>query len=452
MRRSVVRINLVFPLLLLFSLLACNFSGAVVSGLAATQTFSVRATALMATAWAIQPAASQTPTTPPVTPTEALPTLTATLTLTLTPTFTLTVVHVMLPGDPAGTTRYITDPVTKDYAPEMRSPSGSDLYQNNRYERPYSAGVMYYLPDVDITRAEMKIAAPWIYITILPVGARAEGIGQTMYGVEIDRNLDGRGNFLIWGASPAGTTWTTDGVQVWQDTNNDVGGPAPQLSDAPFLSGNGYDQNLFDGGQGSDPDLAWIRQAGGGKVQLAFKYSLLSGATKFLWNAIADSGVRNPAWFDYNDRFTQAEAGSPLTAQGDLYPLKAISAVDSTCRDAYGFTPTGSEPNLCIINGSISGKAAWDIDHNNALDANELTVAVIAGDPLTLGQGACPSTGYRTAITNSSGIYAFSDLPAGTYCVSYSHSPAPGFYATPNPVTITLLPGENKYVNFGVPW
>jgi hypothetical protein len=438
---------------LLAAALACNFGNPSLSGAAVTQTYAARVTALMATAWASRPSATLTQTSPTVTPSQAPVPFTPTLTLTLTPTLTLAVVHQMTPGEPVGANRFVTDPLTKDYAPEMRSPSGSDVYQNNRWERPYSAGVMYYLPDIDLTRAELRIAPPWIYITLTTAGERAEGIGQTMYGVEIDRNLDGRGDFLIWGASPAAAAWTTAGVQVWKDSNLDVGGPAPQISDAPFLTGNGYDQSLFNGGQGADPDLAWIRNAGGGKIQLAFKYSLLSGATKFWWNALADGGVRNPAWFDYNDRFTQAEAGSPLTVQGELYPLKALYALDNTCRDPYGFTPTGAEPGVCILNGSISGKAAWDIDHNSVLDAHELSVAVIAGDQVTLGQGACPSAGYRSAVTNSAGVYVFGDLPAGTYCVTYSHSPAPpSGYATPNPVTVILHSAENKWLNFGIPW
>ena len=252
---------------------------------------------------------------------------------------------------------------------------------------------------------------------------------------------------------PPDANWTVNGVEVWQDLNFDVGGPRPQLSDAPWTGGNGYDRKIFSGGQGADPDLAWIRQiAGGSQVQLAFKYSAIGSAPQFLWNGLADLGVRNPAWFDYNDHFTQSEAGSPLPIQTDLYPLQALWGVDNTCRDAYGFLPTGMELGLCQYYGSISGALCWDINHDGACDANELTIAPIAGDTISLGQGACPAGGYKSAVTDSQGKYSFTDLSAGPYCIGFIHVPAPGFLINPNPMNVTLLPGESKVVNLSIPW
>jgi hypothetical protein len=367
------------------------------------------------------------------------------------PTPTFTVLHLATPPGAAGTTRYITDPETKDYAPQKKSPAGSDVFARNRYERPYTAETMEYLSDVDLTRVEMKIAAPWVYITFAFAGPRAEGIGRTMYGAEFDVDRDGRGDFLVWGASPAGAEWTADGVEVREDTNSDVGGAHPQLSDVSMAPGDGYDRMIFSGGQGADPDLAWTRQIeGGSKVQLAFKYSAIGSAAQFLWNGLADSGVRNPEWFDYNDHFTPDEAGSPLTAEAGLYPLRALSGIDNTCRDAYGFTPTGSEPGLCLYYGSISGTVAWDIDHDGTLSAVERSTAAISGDMVTLGQGACPAAGYKTAVSDALGGYAFADLPIGTYCVRVIHS-LPWPIEIPS-VTVILSPGESETVDFPVPW
>jgi hypothetical protein len=370
---------------------------------------------------------------------------------TPTPTTTPTVIHVITPPGAPGTTRYITDPETRDYAPQKKAPPGADVFAGNRYERPYTAGAMEYLSDVDLKRVELKIAAPWVYITFEFVAPRAEGIGRTIYGAEFDVDRDGRGEFLVWGVSPAGANWTTDGVEVWGDPNSDVGGTHPQTSDPLNPSANGYDQKLFAGGQGADPDLAWIRSLpGGSKVQLGFKYSAIGNAAQFLWNGLADAGVRKPDWFDYNDHFTAAEAGSPLPAQADLYPLKALYGVDNTCRDAYGFTPGGLEPGLCQYYGSIRGVVAWDIDHSGSLDATELTIALISGDTVTLGQGACPSAGYKTAVTDAEGRYAFPDLPIGTYCVGLLHT-IPNPISVP-PVTVSLAPGQEHTVDFPVPW
>jgi hypothetical protein len=296
----------------------------------------------------------------------------------------------------------------------------------------------------------MKIAPPWVYITFTLAGTRAEGVGQTMYGAEFDTDKDGRENYLIWGASPAKTDWTTDGVEVWKDTNYDVGGPEPGIGNAPWLTGNGYDQNLFSSGQGADADLAWIRQLGGEKVQLAFKYTAIGSAPQFLWNGVADVGVKRPEWYEYNDHFTQAEAGSPLTAQTSLYPLKKLFGLDNTCRDAYGFTPAGTEKGLCQYYGTISGVVAWDLDHSDTLDPIELSTTSIGGDTVTLGQGACPSSGFKTAVTDSNGKFSFPDLLIGKYCVGLIHTvPNP---IPVNPVTVQLAPGENKMVYLPVRW
>jgi hypothetical protein len=371
------------------------------------------------------------------------------------PTPTLTVIHQVTPPGMSGTTRYITDPESKDYAPQQKANPGADVFAENRYERPFTAETMGYLADVDLKRVEMKIAAPWVYVTFEIEGARSEGIGQTVYGAEFDTDKDGRGEFLVWGVSPAGAEWTVVGVEVWKDSNNDAGGPTPQGADASWSGGNGYDERLFADGQGADPDLAWIRQIeGGAKVQLAFKYSVLGNASQFLWNGLADAGIRNPEWFDYNDHFTAAEAGSPNTYDGDRYPLKALWGVDNTCRDAYGFTPTGSEPGLCLYTGTISGTVFRDytccvepdLSGNGILDPEEPGLSV---GQVLLGEGACPLHDFRATAPDSSGRYAFSDIPAGQYCVAFDYINPAITFTTPVAVTVTLAAGEHEVVNFG---
>ncbi len=421
-------------------LLACNLSGFAAGGTGAATPGSESAVP-SGSAGTVAAAASDTPA-PSDTP---------------QPTATYTIVHLMTPVDTSGTTRFITDLSTKPYAAQKKAIGGDD-YSTNRYERPFTATDMVYLPDVDLTRVEMRIQSPWVYITFEFAGPRSEGIGQTMYGAEFDTNKDGRGEYLVWGASPPSAAWTTDGVEVLQDTNADVGGPTPQVTNAPWNLGDGYDKKLVSSGQGADPDLAWIRQIeGGAKVQLAFKYSAIGNAPQFLWNGLADDGVRNPKWFDYNDHFTQAEAGSPYPVQTSLYPLKGLYALDNTCRDPYGFTPTGTEPGLCAYFGTISGTVFRDfyapnpastID-NGVLDANE---PVWPHGTVNLGQGACPATGYKSAGIGAPGTYAFAGIPIGVYCVSFIPGDPTVHTTSPIAVAVTLTPDATKIVNFGVDW
>ncbi len=427
-------------------LIACILTGTSVGGVTvvvvtAEKTESIGAGGAAPTSEAPPAAAEMTPTESPA------------------PTSTFTIVHLTTPPGASGTTRYITDIKTKDYSPQKKAIGGDD-YNNNRYERPFTAETMEYLSDIDLTRVEMKIMSPWVYITFEFVEPRAAGIGQTMYGAEFDTNKDGRGEYLVWGASPADGSWTTDGVEAWKDTNYDVGWTNPQVTNAPWLNGDGYDKNLVASGVGDDPDLAWIRQIeGGAKVQLAFKYSAIANAPEFLWNGLADLGVRNPAWFDYNDRFTQAEAGSPYPAHTKYYPLKTLFGLDNTCRDAYGFTPTGTEAGLCIYTGDISGTVFRDRNYanppstidNGILDAGEPGVNM---GTVILGQGACPSTGFKTATYGSPGVYSFPGLSIGTYCVNFTimWADPSGHMTSPAHVTVTLTPGEHEVVNFGLDW
>jgi hypothetical protein len=138
-------------------------------------------------------------------------------------------------------------------------------------------------------------------------------------------------------------------VQIWEDPNGDVGGPVPVRSDAPGER-DGYEKLTFDQGRGTDPDAAWARfsPANATDAQIAFKRDAIGMDLEFLWAAWADAGNKQPGWFDYNDHFTSAEAGSPLSAQAN-YPLAALFAVDNTCRMAYGFTLLGTEPGACYI-------------------------------------------------------------------------------------------------------
>jgi hypothetical protein len=267
-----------------------------------------------------------------------------------TPTQTATIVHTSTPGTPGAVEWYVTDYSSKSTAAEKRAPGG-DSYTWNLYERPFLAADMKYLPGVDIVRADMMKSGTWFYVTIrLQEAPTADEKAAARYGVEVDADIDGRGDYLIWAAAPGGTAWSTDGVQVWTDKNNDVGGPVPVKSDPPDPGRDGYDDLVFDQGIGADPDAAWARFAPEDpkRVQIAFKAATIGNDVEFLWGVWADAGSRQPGWFDYDDRFTFAEAGSPLNTKAE-YPLKALEALDNTCRMAYGFTLLGTEPGACYI-------------------------------------------------------------------------------------------------------
>ncbi len=451
MRRRHVRTFVLGLSALALVALSCNVTGAAPSievAVALTQT------AAAVEAQPGQPAAAVATTAAPPAGTAA-PVEQATATLEPSPTTRPPVVHGAQPGNPGGATNYISDRSSKALAAERRA-IGDD-YTRNWLERPFSADAMEYQAHLDMTRVEYAVGAPWIYFTLFVEGLPPQG-SVAIYAIEIDMDKDGRGDWLIAGEAPPDSNWTSDGVRAYRDTNNDVGASRPMLSDAPFTTGTGYDELVFDEGYSPDPDAAWIRRApsGASEIDLAIKNSLIGQYGEFLWGAWTDEGVQNPAWADYHDRFTLTEAGSPANDSSN-YPLKAVSKVDSTCRWGAGFTPDADDPGVCPVpptptpppSGSISGR-----------------VTNLGGGfkdgKVKLGTGSCSSSGYKTSSLNSDGYYEFDGLPAGTYCVTvdtstlephhtYGWDPVdPDFPVNADPYrTVTLAANEEKTgVNF----
>ncbi len=259
-----------------------------------------------------------------------------------TPTYVVT--HLMTPNHVslAGNINY--DVESSGTGPEHRAPYG-DVYRLNRLERPFTQTDMTYLPNVDIERFRITSDDNWNYVFIELIGTNPNDPLNIDYGVELDQQKDGFGEYLIWAQPPYTTTWTTSGITVYADANHDSAGLSTEQSDAPF-SGNGYDNIIFDQGKGDDPDLAWVRidPKNANTVEFAFKRTL--PGKSFMWSVWADASLKKPEMFSYNDRYTIAEAGSPQTDNSE-YPIKALYSMDSTCRAAFGFKSTGYEPLIC---------------------------------------------------------------------------------------------------------
>jgi hypothetical protein len=222
-----------------------------------------------------------------------------------------------------------------------------DHFDFNLYERPLTTEDMDYQPYLDITpRAELSLAPPWVYITIYLQGRPAKEADVT-YAVELDLNVDGRGDWLITAKNPFTEEWTASSVEAFLDSNGNVGGLTPSRSDSQ--PGDGFDALILGRGVGTDPEGAWVRLAPVGQaVQIAFKHGLIGNDRTFLWSVWADGGPQRPEWLDYNDHFSLAEAGSPNVSSPN-YPLKALASVDNTCRWVQGIVPRIGMPGLCVF-------------------------------------------------------------------------------------------------------
>ncbi len=285
-------------------------------------------------------------------PTEAPTLVTVVTDATEAPASTIApgITHVDVPANlPELRSAFATDQESFVTSLENRAPGG-DRFTFGRYERPFNTDPMdTYLPQIDITETSSYRDDAWVYFTITLRGRDANHLFSGNYAIEIDTDIDGRGDWLLLVVNPSASEWTTDGVQVWSDSNNDVGGSLSVTADSQS-GGDGYDQKLFENGAGNDPDLAWARIPADQPftIQFAVKSSLVNSPT-FMAGAWAGKALLDPALFDINDRFTHDQAGSSLVEFEVYYPIKAVAEIDNVCRVAIGFQPGGGEPGLCPL-------------------------------------------------------------------------------------------------------
>ncbi len=233
-----------------------------------------------------------------------------------------------------------------------KTSSGGDRFTFERFERPFNANTMdTYFSQIDIVDTFVFQDDTWIYGTVTLKGPDASNALSGKYALELDLDLDGKGDWLIIASNPSSTDWKVDGVQVFEDANNDVGLQLAMLTDKDSAGGDGFETLAFEQGNGNDPDTAWARISPNdpNTVEIAIKRSVLGNPAKYLINMWAGNSLLDPSLFDLNDHFTHDQAGAADKALEFYYPIKAVAEIDSSCRMAVGFQPTGQEAGLCDV-------------------------------------------------------------------------------------------------------
>jgi hypothetical protein len=261
------------------------------------------------------------------------------------------IVHVVWPGSPLGNiNQTVHDQIDKTTAPQKQAFGGDD-FRNGKYERPFDQD-MNYMPFVDLVTVMLNRADPlWIYVTFKVNSALTNDTeGKTHFLVELDKDLDSRGDYLIVTGIPKTKEWSTESVMVLSNPDVNVGGTLVIMPDPSLSEGRGYYQEIFNNGKGDDPDLAMSRLSKNDTdtIILAFKNTLVGGEKgRFIWLPWTDYGVQDWSQFDFNDHYTFSQAGYPVKDDMQNYPLKALWGVDNTCRVASGFEPKGTIPGMC---------------------------------------------------------------------------------------------------------
>jgi hypothetical protein len=251
--------------------------------------------------------------------------------------------NATIPGGPFSIEGQVEDADSSKHASEKRVLSG-DSYKANFFERPFTATSMNYLPDVDIRNGYISTDGEYLYFIIELAGSNPNGGLQASYGVELDTDKDGRGNYSVWALNPVGTTWSTNAVTILKDNNRTVGGKDAYIADSSIYLGDGYETIIPNNGA----KQAWVRisPTTASTVQIAVPRIIIGSPKEFLWGVWADNGPRNPNLFDYDDHYTYKDAGSPISGN-QYYPLQQVAAIDNTCRRPYGFGPGYRIPNMC---------------------------------------------------------------------------------------------------------
>lgn len=370
------------------------------------------------------------------------------------------VTHNITPGEPGWIYKWFYDTDSSKNASNGYVTGGDDFVAN-LYERPFTESEMVYRPDVDIKKAEISSDDTFYYVIITLSGEHPDGGLQAAYGVEIDEDRDGRGDLLVVADHPTSTSWGIDGVSVYRDSNNDVGGSSIMRPDSSY-AGDGYDQVVFSKDMLDDPDAAWARMSTGTPltVTFAFKKSLVGMGT-FVWGVWSADSLLDPAQIDLHDNFTESEAGSPYQSHS-TYPLKALNLVDNTCRETFGFDPTTPIAGLCYVPEEPTPEPTPEPTQRPTTAPEPVTIYGIAfddsnnngvyntGEPYTIYNVTIylyPNTSCSGAIRSTT-VRAFnwSGLPAGPYCVRIVGGSNP---TTPTQYTFTLSPGQSRFVPFG---
>lgn len=193
-----------------------------------------------------------------------------------------------------------------------------------------------------------------------------------------------------------------------------------------------------------------------------------SGVTVELWRDKNSNGVLDGPDYLVGTLVTDMDgfyAFQVLTSgyyivQTDLgtYPAGAALTTDNieTAHfPGYGDEDTGNDFGFKlepVVLGSIGDEVFSDDNGNGVRDLGE---GGLTGILIRLYDGACPASGtpLATRVSNLSGGYDFTMLPAGTYCVDVDNATVPAGYAltTANdPMTVALGNGEDfNLADFG---
>lgn len=222
---------------------------------------------------------------------------------------------------------------------------GGDRFTFEQLERPFNPGAMaIYYPGVDIVTATVYQDNTWIFGGVQVFDQVSDSASTHRYAMELDTDLDGRGDWLVLAVNPTSTEWSAEGVQIFADANDNIGGETVKFADQD-AAGDGYEALLAS--EDFEVAVARISPSDPNQIQIAVKRSIVNEPRSYFVSLWAGGDLLDPALFDLNDHFTHEQAGAAVRGFEFFYPIKAVYEIDNTCSMAVGVTPTGYEPGSC---------------------------------------------------------------------------------------------------------
>jgi hypothetical protein len=170
---------------------------------------------------------------------------------------------------------------------------------------------------------------------------------------------------------------------------------------------------------------------------------IVAGAMPSATNAVLPSPTR-PAG-------TATQILLAATATSTSLPAGTSAGPAATATATVHIPPTATSTAVVLpsstavpANSAIGGRVYRDENGNGNFNPADTP---LSGVVVQLGSGSCPSSGLGTTQTNGEGVYSFSNLPSGAYCVTVNTGSLPSIGGTwqaslPNPINVTVAVGE----------
>ncbi|MFC1799373.1 hypothetical protein ACFL2Z_00465 [Candidatus Eisenbacteria bacterium] len=281
------------------------------------------------------------------------------------------------------------------YGPAEQGIAGCDDYASDVYEAiDYVNPPAEYAATSDIVYVRGGFDTGYFYIEYEFMGdydTDASPGHQIVVEIEVDPTAEShRGDYsvVVYQKSEFNyATWIDayldGGYEIFQDSNNDVGGASPLASDYGGTQGDGYETSLTQGA-----DDVWCRVVGG-NFQLAVNKSAIGNPTN----------IHVRAW----SRQSAGLSGDSLYFH-DQKDVGDVFQIDNTCGlGTYDWMGLGEV-------STVSGTVYHDINANGFFDAGELGIG--------RGWVKLISGGYAVAVAEpdpDSGVYSFASVSDGNY-------------------------------------